>query len=740
MKRTGIFIGLLMWAAAAKAATYYVSDCQSGAQSGCFSGKDTNDGLSPTDDGLGHGPWQTLEKALNSVSGAPKGTKFLFARGGVFSRSAAGIRLANFNSAWDNPIVIDAYTPSWASPSSNPPIINSAAGVYLFDFENGGNAAHDEGYVIRNLDLRGGGMGGVGIFMFNDVDYVTIESMRIDGFTIGVQLAGGNTPNPGSDRSNDNLILRNSTITNNSGMGFLGGGSDFLIENNIFDNNGFGDAVFDHNIYVSDNSGNSAIRNNTLTHSTMVNGMCQGVSLVVHGISPGLLIENNTIQEDVGGVNGYCYGIAVNPGGYGVPENFQGTIIRGNRVINVGNVGIGAASCPNCVIDNNVIVEEQPAIGFTGIFIPVQPGDADDAHENNAIIRNNSIYISSVVTNGKGIYMGKEGTGHVVVSNAIHYLGVGSGGWSCFDTTGLSTTSFAVFDNNLCDFPNASAGNGRWELSAGSLANWQAKGLDKHSLQADPQFISPGTPNLFLAVPSGSPAVNSGDLVYSSTMDITGQPRDASPDIGAYEFISGVGVPPAAPMNLSATAASSTTINLTWTAPAGPVTGYRIYRGIVLEGSSLTTSFSDTDLTPSTPYSYSVRAVDGGLLSDASNAASATTPLGAGPGPSGNNGAADPTPGLREAFAFPNPAKGVDPVIRAKLGLVDEVEITIFDAAGRAVHSATMDGASATVVNGDYCYDYAWTGNKASGIYYAVIHGKAGGKTIKARAAFAVVK
>jgi hypothetical protein len=51
-----------------------------------------------------------------------------------------------------------------------------------------------------------------------------------------------------------------------------------------------------------------------------------------------------------------------------------------------------------------------------------------------------------------------------------------------------------------------------------------------------------------------------------------------------------------------------------------------------------------------------------------------------------------------------------------------------------------VDGGSATIVNGEYCYDYAWTGNKASGIYYAVINGKAGGKTFKARAAFAVVK
>jgi hypothetical protein len=101
---------------------------------------------------------------------------------------------------------------------------------------------------------------------------------------------------------------------------------------------------------------------------------------------------------------------------------------------------------------------------------------------------------------------------------------------------------------------------------------------------------------------------------------------------------------------------------------------------------------------------------------------------------------ADPTAGLRDVYVFPNPAVGKDPVIRAKLGLVDRVEITIYDSSGQVVHSAALDGAVATVVNGEYCYDYVWTGKKASGIYYAVIHGKKGGEVVRARVKFAVVR
>jgi chitodextrinase len=85
---------------------------------------------------------------------------------------------------------------------------------------------------------------------------------------------------------------------------------------------------------------------------------------------------------------------------------------------------------------------------------------------------------------------------------------------------------------------------------------------------------------------------------------------------------------PAAPSNLSATAASSSQINLSWTASTDNVgiTGYDIYRGSSLVGTSTSTSFSDTGLTASTTYSYTVKARDAaGNISAASSSASATT-------------------------------------------------------------------------------------------------------------------
>ena len=68
--------------------------------------------------------------------------------------------------------------------------------------------------------------------------------MDISGFEIGVHNAGANTANPGADQQNQYMTLSNCTIMDCSAQGFLGGGDELLIENNYFENNGFGLARF----------------------------------------------------------------------------------------------------------------------------------------------------------------------------------------------------------------------------------------------------------------------------------------------------------------------------------------------------------------------------------------------------------------------------------------------------------------------------------------------------------------
>lgn len=97
---------------------------------------------------------------------------------------------------------------------------------------------------------------------------------------------------------------------------------------------------------------------------------------------------------------------------------------------------------------------------------------------------------------------------------------------------------------------------------------------------------------------------------------------------------------PTIPKNLNAMAASSTQINLSWTASTDNVvvTGYRIYRGGTVLTTTIQTSYSDTGLSASTAYTYNVTAYDAAAnQSVQSSSASTTTQAGGGSGGGGDS-------------------------------------------------------------------------------------------------------
>jgi chitodextrinase len=71
-------------------------------------------------------------------------------------------------------------------------------------------------------------------------------------------------------------------------------------------------------------------------------------------------------------------------------------------------------------------------------------------------------------------------------------------------------------------------------------------------------------------------------------------------------------VPPTQPTNLSSPSKTYNSVNLTWTASIDNilVAGYDIYRDEIKVGTTSTTNYSDSGLTPSTAYSYTIQAVD----------------------------------------------------------------------------------------------------------------------------------
>jgi chitodextrinase len=130
---------------------------------------------------------------------------------------------------------------------------------------------------------------------------------------------------------------------------------------------------------------------------------------------------------------------------------------------------------------------------------------------------------------------------------------------------------------------------------------------------------------------AGSPFSNTGKRQFTPPGNNNGGLGDWVLVLGA----NGVSIdtqPPTVPTGLTATAVSSSQINLSWNASTDNVgvAGYLVFRNNGQIVSTTQTSYSDTGLSPSTTYTYTVEAFDAaGNISAASSPATATTLTGA---------------------------------------------------------------------------------------------------------------
>jgi len=446
------------------------------------------------------------------------------------------------------------------------------------------------GQRMMNLSLFGFADGSTGaqngIFIYiNKALYPTL--FRHDVSILNVDITGFDNGLRSAEVTNYNITIRGNHFYSNAQEGFLGGGNKCDVSYNYFKDNGgvlFGSAS-SHAIYIATHA--------SVTDMTVVGNYIEGYwkgkgdtscsagPLTFHAAITNLVVSGNTVIEDSNSKN-TCWGLSANnitAAAYG--SYLRGALFSDNIVVNGGSAALGVSSCPYCVIENNLIIADNPSAN-TGISAPPSAARASIANcttsatnqcyddpSTNYTVRNNTVLFTANANAGMtGIQVGIGGgelqAGHNVYNNTVSYLAT-TASWSsngniyqnpvyCFDYK-VAASAYTLIDNNNCYIPysaNFTNGANNWnKTTSASLSTWRgAKRFDTHSLTSDPGFVLSAYP-YFTGRTDNSvmyQLFNDGTNIFSPSaalsgkgmngplLDIAGASRSpTAPSIGAYE-------------------------------------------------------------------------------------------------------------------------------------------------------------------------------------------------------------
>ncbi|MDJ1506100.1 fibronectin type III domain-containing protein [Xanthocytophaga agilis] len=210
-----------------------------------------------------------------------------------------------------------------------------------------------------------------------------------------------------------------------------------------------------------------------------------------------------------------------------------------------------------------------------------------------------------------------------------------------FDLSTTGTFSLISYQSNSASLPQPTNTNFIYNHYSKPIANIPTGAVVSNNLQTTPAVLHTGAlPLPYLSTTTGSALINAGTSTLPTSY-IAMTYAGSSPDIGAFEYNDASPSDtqsPSVPTNLSVVSKTETTVNLSWTASTDNVgvTGYDIYNGSVVVGTSNTTSYTVSGLTANTTYSFTVKAKDAANnVSAASTALAVTTTSGT---PSVSNG------------------------------------------------------------------------------------------------------
>ena len=564
--------------------------------------------------------------------------------------------------------------------------------------------------TANGTDLANQQSNGTGVY-FLDVSSSVIRNLTIQNMYVHDSVSNTNDTNGGGTfgiewESGNNVSIYNVTV-HDARWGIFYEWESTYADVNIFNNTEYN---CDHGVVLGDGNNNSILNTAAVYENTFYNGAnWDTTSDTFHhdGIHTwaehrgsqinGLLLYNNYSYGDMG-VNNTA-DIFIDAGSGGV---IPGVSIFNNIFSNIShglNNGQITTSGTNTNIYNNTFVSTT-SLRTTAIFIPSAP----------PIAKNN------------------------IFSN------VGS----AFNN---DNTTVKPSQSDYNDFYNVGS-IGVW-YNYVTLAQWQAQtGLDVHSSTANPNLTASFMPN------AGSPAIGASinltsycSIYPALCLDRNGsqRPMCGSWDTGAYQYCtsncnSATCAPAFVAQPQNQTVAVGQTATFTVLAIGNPLPTYQWYENNVAIADA--TSFMYT--TPAATAGDNGAVFDC-VLSGLVTSSTATLTVTGAPSPSTSTVAA----GLNAALVYPDPAtSSYDPTIRICPGGPAsggaDIGVTIYDVSGRAVNSSDAFSFIGVPLNGVgagqfECYEYKWTGHKASGIYFAVVHAKGSGTTVKAKLKFAVV-
>lgn len=233
--------------------------------------------------------------------------------------------------------------------------------------------------------------------------------------------------------------------------------------------------------------------------------------------------DNITIEQ-CNIYNNNVHGIQLNPNaGY----NITGLIVRRNKIYDNSGKAVVDMCSTGALYYNNLMYDN--AAGAAAEQEQIFLTRNDPIEQTNATLYHNTIVIPDNA-NVTGLRLNPTSTGNTIKNNIFYARG-------SFDKIFWAlTNSTATLDNN--DY-YASDFTGAW--------NWQGTGYntlaayvaaasqDANAIDDDPLFTAAGSDDF--TIPTGSPCKNTGATGTGVTDDYDGITRDATPDIGAYEYV-----------------------------------------------------------------------------------------------------------------------------------------------------------------------------------------------------------